>query len=514
MRARNHPILRLAAVAVALALCAAVEAGPQAAADRGVRVTLLQVNDVYQILPVDRGTRGGLARVAALRKKIQAESAHTLLVLAGDTISPSVASNIFKGRQMIAAWNAVGLDFAVVGNHEFDFGDAVLLERIRESHFTWLASNVVDRRTRKPFGGLKPYVIREIGGVKVGFVGLVTPDTAHSSKPGAEVEFLDPAKTAARLVPEMRAQGAAVIVAVTHLTMVEDKRVAQAAPIDLIIGGHEHSVLQSLSGRTPIFKMGSDARNLGRIELNISARGKLESIDWEVIPVTDALPEDPETAAVAAEYEKKLSSELDLPVGRTRVALDARQQTNRSRETNLGNFIAEAYRTTTGADVALLNGGSIRSNTTYGPGPLTKRDILSILPFENAIVTLEVTGAILRAALEHGVGTIGQETEPGFFPQVSGLRFAYDARRPAGSRVTTVSVNGHPLDDRKTYRLATSAFLLGGGDGYTMFLHARVLIKPEEGPVEPAVVMAALAAAGEIAPQTDGRIQRLDQPGP
>ena len=107
MRARNHPILRLAAVAVAL--CAAVQAGPQAAAERGVRVTLLQVNDVYQILPVDRGTRGGLARVAALRKKIQAESAYTLLVLAGDTISPSVASNIFKGRQMIAAWNAAGL---------------------------------------------------------------------------------------------------------------------------------------------------------------------------------------------------------------------------------------------------------------------------------------------------------------------------------------------------------------------------------------------------------------------
>src|SRR5216684_2578050 len=132
LRARNHPILRLAAVAVALALCAAVEARPQAAADCGVRVTLLQVNDVYQILPVDRGTRGGLPRVAALRKKIQAESAHTLLVLAGDTISPSVASNIFKGRQMIAAWNAVGLDFAVLGNHEFDFGDAVLLERIRE----------------------------------------------------------------------------------------------------------------------------------------------------------------------------------------------------------------------------------------------------------------------------------------------------------------------------------------------------------------------------------------------
>jgi len=509
---RSHRPFRRALLALALALCAATQIAGQAAPERSVHVTLLQVNDVYQISPVDKGTRGGLARVAALRKKILKESPHTLLLLAGDTISPSVASNIFKGQQMIAAWNAVGLDLAVLGNHEFDFGDVVLGERIRESRFTWLGANVVDKKTGKPFDGVKPYVIREFGGVKIGFLGLVTPDTAKTSKPGAEIEFVDPVKTGARLVRKMRAQGARVIVAITHLNMADDKALARAAPIDLIVGGHEHSVLQSLAGRTPILKMGSDARNLGRIELNLSAAGKLESMDWEVIPVNSSLPEDQATAAVVAEYEKKLSSELDLPVGRTRVELDARQQTNRSRETNLGDFVADAYRRATGADVALLNGGSIRSNTTYGPGALSKRDILSILPFENPTVTLEVTAAVLRAALEHGVSTIGVENEPGRFPQVSGMRFEYDARRPAGSRVTSVSVNGQPLDDRKTYKLATSAFLLDGGDGYTMLHGARVLVKPEEGPVEPGVVIAALAAAGEIAPETDGRIRRLDQP--
>jgi 5'-nucleotidase len=212
-----------------------------------------------------------------------------------------------------------------------------------------------------------------------------------------------------------------------------------------------------------------------------------------------------------AEYEKRLAGELDQPAGRTRVALDARQ-TNRSRETNLGDFIAEACRRAAGADVALVNGGSIRSNTTYGPGVLAKRDILSILPFEDLVVTLEVTGAVLRAALEHGVSTVGVQREPGRFPQISGLRFAYDARRPAGSRVTSVSVNGEPLDGQRTYKLATSTFLLDGGDGYAMFRGARVLVKPEEGPLEADVVLAALAAAGEIAPQTDGRIKRLDQP--
>lgn len=509
---RGRPQLRRRAMlALAVILCAAVEVVAQTAAQRGVRVTLLQVNDVYQLSPVDRGARGGLARVAALRRKILAESPHTLLLLAGDTLSPSVASNVFKGQQMIAAWNAAGLDLAVLGNHEFDFGDGVLRERIRESRFTWLGANVVDKTTGKPFDGVKPYAIREFNGIKIGFLGLVTPDTARTSKPGAEVEFLDPAQTAARLVPEMRARGATVIVALTHLDMPTDKAVARAAPIDLIVGGHEHTVLQSLSGRTPIFKMGSDARNLGRIELNVSPRGELESMDWDVTPVTSDFPEDTETAAVVAEYEKRLAGELDRPAGRTRVALDARQ-TNRSRETNLGDFIAEACRRAAGADVALVNGGSIRSNTTYGPGVLTKRDILSILPFEDLVVTLEVTGAVLRAALEHGVATVGVHQEPGRFPQVSGLRFAYDARRPASSRVTSVSVNGEPLDDQKTYKLATSSFLLDGGDSYTMFRGARVLVRPEEGPLGANVVLAALAAAGEIAPQTDGRIQRLDQP--
>ncbi len=503
-----------AVLAVVLLLCAAVSLGAQAAANRSVQITLLQVNDVYQISPVDKGARGGLARVATLRKTILKESPHTLLLLAGDTLSPSVASNIFKGRQMIAAWNATGLDYAVLGNHEFDFGDEVLLERIKESSFTWLAANVIDKKTGKPFPGTKRYVIREFGGVKVGLLGLVTPDTKKTSKPGAEIEFLDPLRTAARLVPQMRARGAAVIIALTHLTLGEDKKLARGAAIDVIIGGHEHSVLQSLSGRTPIFKMGSDARNLGRIELSVSSTGKLLSIDWEVIPVTNSVAEDPETAAAVNQYETKLAAELDLPVGRTRVALDARQEANRSRETNLGSFIADAYGAALHADVALVNGGSIRSNTTYGPGALSKRDVLSILPFENPIVKVEVTGAVLRAALEHGVATIAEEQEAGRFPQVSGLRFAYDARRPAGSRLTAVSVGGQPLDDSKTYTLAINSFVLGGGDGYAMFRAAHILVKPEEGPVEPAVVIAALAAAGEIAPETDGRIKRVDAPRP
>ncbi|HLL75245.1 MAG TPA: bifunctional UDP-sugar hydrolase/5'-nucleotidase [Pyrinomonadaceae bacterium] len=486
------------------------------AAAETVRVTLLQVNDVYQISPVDKGRRGGLARVATLRKQIQAESPHTLYLLGGDTLAPSVASNIFKGRQMIAVWNATGLDLAVLGNHEFDFGDQVLRDRMKESRFTWLGTNVIDRKTNRPFGDTPPFVVREFGGVKVGFFGLLTPDTKQTSSASEDVEFREPCAVAKETIGQLNKAGARVVVALTHMSIVEDKQLARCAPgLDAIIGGHEHTVITSLSARTPIFKMGSDAVNLGRIDLLISKRtGELESIDWEIIPVTDQTKDDPEAAAVVAEFEKKLSAELDLPVGTTTVVLDARQATNRTRETNLGSFIADAYRRQTGAEVALINGGSIRSNMTYGPGQLTKRDVLSILPFENSIVKIEVTGATLRAALEHGVARAREEPEAGRFPQVSGLRFSYNASRPAGSRVTTVSVGGQPLDDKKTYTLALSNFVREGGDGYTMFKGARLLIEPENAQVEPAVVMSIIAADKQIAPKEDGRIRRADGVNP
>lgn len=504
---------RRAPFALALTLLLTLTALAQSTTgERTVRITLLQLNDVYQISPVDKGTRGGLARVATLRKKVLEESPNTLFLLAGDTIAPSVASNIFKGQQMIAVWNLIGLDFAVFGNHEFDFGPEVLRQRVKESHFTWLATNVIDKKSRKPFADTPAYVIREIGGVKIGFFGLLTTDTAQFSSAGPEVEFLDPCETAKTIVSEMKMKGAQVVVAVTHLAMREDKRVARCAPIDVIIGGHEHEMLESLSGRTPIFKWGSDARDLGRIDLNVKLpSGELESVDWGSIPVTSNVAEEPQAAAVIADYEQKVSADVDKPIGSTRVPLDAQSQTNRSQETNLGSYIADAYRKALKADVALFNGGSIRAGKIYSAGALSKRDVMAILPYENPIVKIEITGATLRAALEHGVARSAEEKEPGRFPQVSGVRFTFDASRPAGQRVTSAEVNGQPLDDKKTYTLATNTFIaLKGGDGYTMFTGAKMLVNEENGPVEPVVLMNAISADKEIAPQTDGRIKRIN----
>src|ERR1700752_1524521 len=501
---------RRTALALLLFISAIFSIAAQEKTQCNIKVTLLQVNDVYQFAPVDQGKSGGLGRVLTLIKPIREKNPNRLFMMAGDTISPSVESITYKGAQMIEAWNAIGLDYATFGNHEFDFGPDVLQERIKESKFPWIAANVIDTRTGQPFGDAKRYVVREFGGVKVGLFGLVLPETKITSKPGPNVEFRNPCDTAKEVVSELHAQGVEVVIALTHLSMREDKEVARCAGVNVIIGGHEHTLLESHAGIAPIFKMTSDARELGQIDLNISpATGELESIDWKVIPVNSTTKEAPEFAAIYKKYSGLLA-ELAKPSGQTTVALDARSAENRTRETNVGNFITDAFRKSTAADVGFMNGGSVRADSIIGPGKLTQRDLLSILPFKNKLVKIEVTGATLRAALEHGVSRSAEDSQPGGFPQVSGIKFSFDASRPPGYRLVDVQVNNLPLDDAKKYTLTTTTFIaLDGGDGYSMFKGSTVVIPPEQAPTDVDTVKKAIAAK-PIAPKLEGRIKRLD----
>lgn len=501
---------RLAMALVLLAGVFLTTAAPQQT-DCNVRVTLLQVNDVYQFMPVDQNTTGGLGRLLTLKQKFQNENPNTLLLLAGDTISPSVESITYKGAQMIEAWNTIGLDYATFGNHEFDFGPDVLKQRMQESKFGWIAANVIDTTTGKPFGGAEPFVIREFGGVKIGIFGLVLPETKTTSRPGPNVEFRNSCDTAKQMVSELRDRGVKVIVALTHLSMREDKEVARCADVDLIIGGHEHSLLESHAGSAPIFKMTADAREMGRIVLNISrTTGELDSIDWEVVKVTKDIPEAPEFSAIKKKYASLLA-QLSKPVGRTTVPLDARSAEGRTKETNVGNFITDAFRKATAADVALLNGGSIRADELMPRGQLTVRDVLSMLPFKNKIVKIEITGATLREALEHGVSRSAEDAEPGGFPQVSGIQFSFDASKPPGSRIVELKVNGQPLDEMRKYTLVAPTFIaLDGGDGYSMFKGATVILPPEKAPLDSEVVQRAISSVRSIAPKVEGRIKRLD----
>ena len=496
------------AVVLLLAACAA-PLRPVGITPPDVRITLLQVNDVYVLEPVDDGRRGGLARLATLVKRIRRENPATLLALAGDLISPSAVSGVLRGEHMIAGMNAVGLDLATFGNHEFDFGPAVLTQRMRESAFTWVSSNVLDRRSGQPFGDARRDVVLTLAGVRVGVLAVTTPETATTSNAGPDVEFREPIDVARAVSQEMRAAGVQLVVALTHQHMAADRAMAAASgvEVDVVLGGHEHEPLVAEEGKTIITKAGSDARYLVQVDCWIGADGRLRERSWTFHEVSARIPPDPVVADLVAAYGARFARELDAVIGHTATPLDARRHPLRTQETNIGDFVADAMRARLRTDVALMNGGGIRSDRIVPPGPLTRRDVVSLVPFNNVVVVLEMTGRRLREALEFGLAD--RERQGGQFLQVSGMTLTYDPQRPRGERLVTAEVGGRPLDAEARYRVATVDFLARGGGGIPAFHDARVLLSPTSGPLLSDVVLEAVTAAGTIAPEVDGRIRAV-----
>jgi 5'-nucleotidase len=506
----RRPAGRLAAALLLLAVACASPLRPVGPLpEPEVRITLLQINDVYTLEPVDGGRRGGFARLATLVQRIRRENPATLFALGGDTLSPSIASAVLQGAQMIDGLNAVGLDLATFGNHEFDFGPAVLAERMRESQFTWVSSNVLDRRTGRPFGGAQAEVLLTLHGVRIGVLGLTTPESGATSSPGPDIEIREPIGVARAVSGELRRRGAQLIVAVTHLDMAEDRALA-AAPgveVDVVLGGHEHEPLVAEEGRTLITKAGSDARYLVQVDLWYGGDGRLRERSWTFHEVSARIPPDPRVAGLVDAHAARLGRELDVVVGRTTVPLEARRGRLRTEETNLGSFIADAMRARMQTDVALINGGGIRGDRVVPPGPLTRRDVAGLLPFGNVVMVVEATGRSLRAALEQGLAL--REREGGGFLQVAGLRMRFDPARPAGQRVVAVEVGGAPLDPERRYTVAVADYVARGGDGITALRGARVLVDAAHGPLLGEILLRAVAPS--IAPAVDGRL-RADRP--
>jgi 5'-nucleotidase len=433
--------------------------------------------------------RGGLARVATLVRELRRESPHTLFVLAGDTLSPSLLSTLRQGAQMIEAWNALGLDLATFGNHEFDFGPTVLTQRMGESRFAWVSSNVLDRATGAPLGAARPWLRRDFDGVRVGVIGLTTPDAAKTSNAGAGVQFEEPI-AAARAA--LAAVGAVDLrVAVTHLPLREDRALADALPIDAILGGHDHDPMLHEPGRAVIIKAGSDALNVGQVEYEVRC-GAVIARRQRLIAVDERLAEAPDVAALVQQQATLLARELDTVVGATAAPLEARESVTRRQETPLGRLFADLMRERVGAQIGLLNSGAIRGNRVVPAGPITKRDIRQLLPFSNTVTLLEVSGEALRAALERSVDELPRPT--GHFLQTAGLRFAVDPARPPGQRIGGIEVDGRPLDPAGRYRVAVPDYLARGRDGYPMLAAARVLLAPEDAPGLIETVLAGLSA--------------------
>lgn len=463
-------------------------------------LVILHFNDDYQLAAVDDGKAGGLDRLAGLVNQYRAKEKCTLLLFAGDLISPSVESSIFKGAQLIDGLNALGVDAATFGNHEFDYGPAELQKRIAESKFPWVAANTFSPGGR-PFPGARMYLVRNVCGTNVGIFGLLTVETETSSSPGT-TWFGDPVAVARVLVPVMRRAGAERIIALTHLRVDDDERLLRAVPeIDLVIGGHEHDPLTRTVGGRLIAKAGSDAKWLG--VTRIPLRGAPVA-SHELLTIDEKTPGDPAMAALLKRYADQFSRDMEVVIGQTTVALDARNQTVRAQESALGNYIADVMRAAVGADVAITNGGGIRTNAVFNPGPVRRRDVFAWLPFGNIVVKVAVRGTAIRAALENGVSQVQQLG--GRFPQVSGLSFAFNPDRPVGSRVLDVKVAGQPLDDAALYTVATNDFMLRGGDGYAMLGAGEVLINPAGGPLMATAVIDAVQRARVISPKVEGRI--------
>jgi 5'-nucleotidase/UDP-sugar diphosphatase len=500
-------LLRTTVIGLLAIMLAFGSAGVIARAAEPIHVTFLHFNDVYELLP-ETG-KGGLSEVATIVRNQRARNFNTIVTFGGDLLSPSFMSGLTKGSQMIDVLNAIGVDYATLGNHEFDFGPTVLRQRISESDFTWLVTSVSED-DGTPFAGANTTAIRRIGPFTIGFFSVLSTDSTTRSNPGPHVHFKTPIATASEAVKALRAHGVDVVVALTHEPVADDKTLIDQVPgIDLVLGGDDHEPMLLQERGVPIVKAGHDAENLAVVDLVIGRdeAGKLTlDASSHLQPTLGAKPNAKVMEKIAG-YNGDFAQQLSQHVATLTSELDSRADVVRGAESTMGDVIAEALRQGTGADVAIINGGGIRGDKVYRNGSeLIRKDIQRELPFANMAVVIDLTGAEIQAALENGVSQF--QDKAGRFPQVAGLAFSFNPGRPVGKRIVNVTVDGAPLDLKRTYKVATNDFMSNGGDGYSMMTKAKRISGAGERLLTD-IVSEYLTAKGQIAQQADGRIRQV-----
>ncbi|BAY64196.1 metallophosphoesterase [Calothrix brevissima NIES-22] len=441
-----------------------------------VKINLLQLNDIYEITPVEGGTRGGLARVATLRQQLYQSNPRTYTVLAGDFLSPSALGTAkingtpLAGQQMVAVMNAVGFDYVTFGNHEFDLPEKLFYQRLQESRFRWVSSNVSDSQGQ-PFKGVPRAIIFNVKGdrgaiVRVGLIGLTI-----NSNPANYVSYTDPIETAKQQVKALKGK-VDIIVALTHLSIESDRLLAETVPeIDIIIGGHEHENIQQWRGRdfTPIFKADANGRTVYLHQLSYDTIKKNLQINSQLIPITEKIPEEPKTATVVKNWVEKgyqafrvNGFEPNQEIARLSFALDGLESSVRNKSTKLTDLIAAAMlKEVPDADLAIFNGGSIRIDDIIPPGVITQYDVIRILPFGGKVVAIEINGALLQKVLEQGKANKGN----GGYLQT--------AKVTQDSNSGNWLINGKILDAKKIYKVATTEFLISGKEKGLDFLNLQ-----------------------------------------
>ncbi|KAK4238314.1 Metallo-dependent phosphatase-like protein [Achaetomium macrosporum] len=458
---------------------------------------ILHYNDVYHLDPSSAEPVGGIARFVTLCKEYrEAErfrgQPELVTLFSGDVFNPSLESSITKGSHMVPLLNLIGTECACVGNHDLDFGVAQFRHLTSKCAFPWLLANVLDPALGEdvPLGNArKTHMLTTSNGLRIGLLGLGEREwleTINALPPG--IIYRSATEVTRELAPQLRAQGADIVIALTHMREPNDNKLAQQLGeeglVDLILGGHDHFYAHSFINGTHVLRSGSDFKQLSYIEVRRrdgSGSDGTQKKKWDVDiwrrDAVRAVKEDAATLALVDKLTAKLKKSLEKPIGFTAAPLDARFTTVRVKESNLGNFVCDLMRHHYGADCAIMAAGTIRGDQVYAPGPIRVKDVTDCFPFEDPVVVIKASGKAIWDALENGVSLY--PALEGRFPQVSNINFTFDPSRPVGSRIVSAEIGGSPLDENRVYVLATRGYMARGKDGYR-----SLLIQPEGGECE------------------------------
>ncbi|MDP3386436.1 MAG: 5'-nucleotidase C-terminal domain-containing protein [Eubacteriales bacterium] len=436
-----------------------------------VEITIIHTNDVHS--RVSFSATGGLGydKLSTIVKEMRAKNPNTLVMDAGDAFHGQTVSTLNKGESIVRIMNAVGYDLMTVGNHDFNYGQDRLLELEKMADFDIISSSIykADYSTFLP-----SYVIKEFDGVKIAVFGLSTPDTTFTTHPNNVIglDFFDPVIIGKLMVAQLKDK-ADIIVCLAHLGLdssgdYSSEKVAMYVDgIDVIVDGHSHTALPEgrLVNNTLIVQTGDYIKNVGVVELKL-AKGVLTKTAKHITHAEGgAMASDQVIVDLIAEIQADNTAITSEVIGTTTIKLDGERGLVRTGETNLGNLITDAMLYETGAQIAFTNGGGIRASIDVGE--ITVGDVITVLPFGNYVVTKELTGSQIVAALELGMDTY--PAEKGSFPHIAGMKVVFDPAKAAGERVVSVTVGGEAIVLDEHYSVATNDFIAAGGDGYTMF---------------------------------------------
>ncbi|WP_421593836.1 5'-nucleotidase C-terminal domain-containing protein [Shinella sp. M27] len=473
---------------------------------------------------------GGVARLkAAIDAQRQALSGKNVLLLnAGDNFQGSLFYTTYKGAAEAEFLNLMKFDAMTVGNHEFDDSEDGLAAFLDKVQFPVVTANVAAGASSKLGDRIKPFIVLDQGGQKIGIVGAVANDTAELSSPGPNVLIGDDVADITAAIGELKKQGVNKIIALTHVGYPRDlAAIAKIPDVDVVVGGHTNTFLSNTSDKAegpyptlvdnpggykvPVVQAGAYTKYLGDLKVVFDDAGVVKEASGEPILIDSKIKPDEAVLARIKELSGPIEELKNKIVAESSAPIDGSRETCRAAECAMGNLVTDAILDRTkdqGISIAITNGGGLRAS--IDGGPVSMGEVISVLPFQNTVATFQLKGSDLVAALENGLSQI--EEGAGRFPQVSGLKYSFDKSKPAGSRVVSVEVKEGdafvPLDPAKTYGVVSNNYMRSGGDGYSVFAKSGQNAY-DFGPNLELVVADYLAAHQPYKPYTDGRITEV-----